>query len=134
MSNADPSINREVTSEDVERYRSAVRTAVADSTVRDVARAVGMSHGGLHNFLNGSEPHGRTIGLIRAWYIRTAGVERVSATELLTVISRLVATLPDQRRGVLNVLSAIESSYNQQGIVPPEWIARVLNRLGTAGD
>ena len=51
---------------------AAVRRAVERSSIRDVARQSGMSHGGVHNIVAGTtnRTNGATIRKLRDWYLR----------------------------------------------------------------
>jgi hypothetical protein len=50
---------------------AAVRRAVERSSIRDVARQSGMSHGGVHNIVTGTtnRTYGATICKLREWYL-----------------------------------------------------------------
>jgi transposase-like protein len=51
--------------------REAVRIRVAGSSLREVAKEVGIAHQSLHSFLEGKrEPYGKNLGKLREWYSR----------------------------------------------------------------
>lgn len=57
----------------VEEVRAVVRDAVEGSSVRRVAAEIGLPHGTVASFLKGSQPYGRTMEKLRAWYEGQAG-------------------------------------------------------------
>lgn len=117
------------TPDDLERFRDALRRAIRRSGLRVVAREVCMSPSGLQKFIDGTIPYSRTVERVRSWYFRKAGLHEVPPDEIADSLSRFVATLPDPTQGVLNLLSAIDQSYAEQGMLSPSWIIAVRSRL-----
>ena len=98
-----------------DRIRAFAHARVRETSLREVARDVGMSYSGLHSFLRGGEPYLRTRERLRAWYLRThhqgappptheevdaalmvltqhlhrGGVQQVSEAEVQSLIARL---------------------------------------------
>ena len=60
-----PSGDRRVS---LETLRAAARERVAGSSLRQVAREIGIQHDALARFLRGSQPYGRTVAKLQAWY------------------------------------------------------------------
>lgn len=120
--------HRAATTADLERYRIAIVDAIARSSLRAVARAVEMSPSGLTNFLHGSKPYGPTVERLRTWYYGAAGVHQAPPAEIISMLRRLVVTLPEPDAGVRNVLAAVDASYQDAGMFAPEWVgaARAL--------
>jgi len=53
----------------LEALREAVARRVADTSVRQTAREIGLSHQALSRFIRAeTEPYGTTVAKIRAWY------------------------------------------------------------------
>ena len=125
----DPVTVRRYVPEDLERYRVALATAIAHSSLRTVALAVGMSPTGLTKFLNGGEPYGKTIERLRNWYVREAGLHRMGADEIASLLRRVVATLPEPDVGVVNILEAVDRSYRSAGLRTPAWVSCVRGTL-----
>jgi Ser/Thr protein kinase RdoA (MazF antagonist) len=50
--------------------RAALRLRIDQTSLRNVAREVGMSLGGFHGFLAGTDAHPATLRKVRAWYVR----------------------------------------------------------------
>ena len=63
-----PSVNNGAVS--VDTLREAVRLRVEDTSLRQTAREIGISHPGLRDFLNGSEPYGPNLLKLREWHAR----------------------------------------------------------------
>ena len=121
---------RDVTSDDLERYRIALEGAIARSSLRAVATAVGMSPTGLSEFLDGARPRASTVERVRQWYQQHAGLDAVRPDEIAGQLRRMVATLPDPDSGVANLLDAVERSYQGAGAAAPAWVDRVRRRIG----
>jgi hypothetical protein len=120
--------------EDVEppeydRYRVAVRDAVARSTLRAVAKSVGMSPTGLQKFLDGTNPYGKTRERLRFWYFREAGFSSYAVEDAAYILRRLVGTLPAPDHGVADLLAAVEAAYQRAGMRAPEWVRLVRHEL-----
>ena len=113
-----------------ERYRDAVRQAIARSTLRTVAKEVGMSPTGLQKFLDGTNPYGKTRDRLRVWYFREAGFSSFGVEDAACILRRLVGTLPTPDYGVAGVLDAVESAYRRAGMYAPEWVRLVRHELG----
>ena len=113
-----------------ERYRDAVRQAIARSTLRSVAKDVGMSPTGLQKFLDGTNPYGKTRERLRVWYFREAGFSSFAVEDAAYILRRLVGTLPTPDYGVAGVLDAVDTAYQQQGMRAPEWVRLVRHELG----
>jgi hypothetical protein len=112
-----------------ERYRRAVRDAVARSTLRGVALQVGMSPTGLQKFLDGANPYGKTRERLRFWYFREAGFSTYAVEDAAYILRRLVGTLPAPDHGVAGVLDAVEAAYQRAGMMAPEWVRLVWHEL-----
>jgi len=113
-----------------ERFRAALRQTIARSTLRAVAREVGMSPSGLQNFLDGSNPYGKTRERLRLWYFREVGFGSFPAEDAAYILRRLVGTLPAPDRGVAGVLDAVDTAYQNEGMRAPEWVRLVRHELG----
>ena len=115
-----------------ERFRAALRHAIARSTLRTVAKDVGMSPSGLQKFLDGTNPYGKTRERLRLWYFREAGFSSFPVEDAAYILRRLVGTLPTPDHGVAGVLDAVESAYRRAGMYAPEWVRLVRHELGKA--
>jgi hypothetical protein len=113
-----------------ERFRSALRQAIARSTLRAVARDVGMSPSGLQKFLDGTNPYGKTRERLRMWYFREAGFSGYAVEDAAYILRRLVGTLPTPDYGVAGLLDAVDTAYQREGMRAPEWVRLVRHELG----
>jgi hypothetical protein len=57
-------------SREIDALREAVRYRVQGSTLRAIAAEIGMPHQTLHAFIQGSDPYGKNLGLLRTWYAK----------------------------------------------------------------
>lgn len=118
---------------ELDRIREALREAIARSTLRAVARRVGMSPTGLQEFVaGGSRPYGKTREKVRMWFYREAGFSSITPDDAAGLLRRLVGTLPEPERGVARLLDAVESAYHESGMLSPQWVKRVREVLARA--
>ena len=64
----------EVHIEEFRLLRAALEEAIARQSLRQVAKAVGMSPSGLHGLLRGAVPYAKTWERLRVWYTKRTGV------------------------------------------------------------
>ena len=115
---------------DLDRIRIALEAAIARSSLRAVARRVGMSPTGLTNFLyGGGKPYGKTLERVRNWYYSEAGLQQLRPDEIAGLLRRVVGTLPMPDVGVAIILEAVDRSYHSAGMMPPEWVRGVRELL-----
>jgi hypothetical protein len=126
MRENEPQVDDDATNE---RFRKAVREAIAFSTLRAVAKDVGMSPSGLQKFLEGTKPYGKTKERLRFWYFRQAGFSSYAVEDAAYILRRLVGTLPAPDHGVADVLNAVEASYQRAGMFAPEWVRLIRHEL-----
>jgi hypothetical protein len=116
----------------VRHLRDAARARVENSSLRGVAREIGMSPMGLRNFLHGTEPYAPTLRRLRNWYVRHAAlrsgaVHTEDATAALAVLVHDLAPVPRQEAAA-TVLEAVGRGYEQSGVVKPAWVAELRAR------
>ncbi len=81
------------------RIREAAVMTRASTSLREVARDVGMSPSGLSKFLDGAQPYSRTFNKLRAWYVRRGGRRPdMPAADALAAIGMLLSDVPDERK------------------------------------
>jgi hypothetical protein len=112
-----------------EALHAALHRAVEASSLRAVAEQVGMTHGGLHLYLQGTgRPRERTLRMLREWYLREAdrweGPDEQTARAAIAV---LVEGLPasEQERALGEISVVVRNAYERAKISPPEWLAAV---------
>ena len=127
MGGNEPGVDDDATNE---RFRHAVREAIAFSPLRAVAKDVGMSPSGLQKFLEGTKPYGKTKERLRFWYFRQAGFSSYAVEDAAYILRRLVGTLPTPDYGVAGVLDAVDTAYQRPGMHAPEWVRLVRHEFG----
>lgn len=116
---------KDYTAEDLDRFRIALESEIERTTLRAVARKVGMSPTGLTKFLAGGQPYGPTVARLRRWYYGEAGVHRTPPDLIAAELRRYVVTLPQPDGGVAKLLAAVDASYQEAGMFTPEWVGAV---------
>jgi hypothetical protein len=118
----------------VEHLRAAAAARVERSSLRRVAREIGMSPTGLKKFLQGTSPYSPTLRRLRSWYVRhAADIEGDVAPEAANVaLSVLVDDLPPEprRRTADDVLDCLGRGYDVSGRGRPPWVAELRARYG----
>jgi hypothetical protein len=117
---------------ELERIRTALRSAIERLTLRAVAVQVGMSPTGLHQFVAGASPYGKTRQKVRAWYYREAGFGAIPPEDALLLLRRMVGTLPEPDSGVALLLCCVEDAYVAAGMFAPGWVAKARTALASA--
>jgi hypothetical protein len=116
---------REETPGELERFRLALESEIARTSLRTVAVKVRMSPSGLSKFLGGGNPYRHTVGRLRAWYYGEAGVHQTPPELIAAQLRRYVVTLPQPDGGVAKLLEAVDASYREAGMFTPEWVSTV---------
>lgn len=81
---------------ELDRIRAELERELATSSLRSVAREVGMSPSGLSKVLAGGRPYRQTLTKLRAWRTRhTAGEPPITDEAALEVLLRRI---PERRR------------------------------------
>ena len=115
---------------------AAVRRAVERSSIRDVARQSGMSHGGIHNIVTGttSRTYGATIRKLRDWYLRhwARGGDGLTPEVAAYLIEQVVAAIEPGARSAaaLDLVRSLESIYASHQAPRPAWLSAVRDEYG----
>ena len=114
----------------VDTLRRAVAGSVSATSLRQVARDVGMSPTGLRKFLLGTTPYSATRKKLERWYVRRGGAPNIHSA--LSALEILVQDLPPSERlrameGILTVLG-----HSMSGKVP-NWIEQLRSQLREGG-
>ena len=113
----------------VDTLRRAVAGSVLATSLRQVARDVGMSPTGLRKFLSGTTPYSATRRKLEHWYVRHGrGPDLHSA---LSAIQVLVQDLPPAERiqAMEEILAVLGQSMSGK---VPNWIEQVRSQLREA--
>ena len=110
----------------VRHLRESAAARVENTSLRSVAREIGMSPTGLKKFLQGTAPYSPTLRRLRNWYVQFAAV-RSGAVELQDATAALAVLVhdlsPDPRRVAADcVLECVTRGYEQSGKARPGWV------------
>lgn len=110
----------------IETMRDAVADRIRSTSLRSVAREIGMSAAGLKKFLDGAAPYTPTVRRLRIWYVQHAAGRggEVLAAEAAAALNLLLFDLaPEPRRtAAAVVLDAMAAGYADSGKDVPPWL------------
>lgn len=110
---------------EVGAIRHAAQVAVERTSLRAVARRVGMSTPGLVRFLEGATPHEETFRKLREWYFgEFATSASPTAEDARAVLDLLLESVAEnQRPGITRqLIDTIRAAHREEGIEPPGWL------------
>ncbi len=113
----------------LERLRERVRERVRATSLRRVARAIGMSPDALDRFLNRGGPIiGKSRSKLFHWLNRVEAEADAEAVTCAHYIKALVAHMPPDGQvraaaGIIEVLVQVHAASNEQGV--PMWLERL---------
>jgi len=117
----------------VRHLREMAAARVRNTSLRGVAREIGMSPTGLKKFLLGTAPYSPTVRRLRRWYIHHAAlpngeVEYQDASAALAVLTH---DLPGEPRleAAVCVLDCLGRAYQAAGHARPAWVAELRDEL-----
>lgn len=118
----------------VRHLREAAAARVENTSLRGVAREVGMSPTGLKKFLNGTAPYSLTVRRLRRWYLQygAAPAAEVTYHEASAALQMLTHDLrADGRREASNcLLECLGRGYDAIGHARPDWLAQLRAEHG----
>lgn len=118
----------------VKHLRDAAAARVEKTSLRRVAREIGMSPTGLKKFILGTAPYSPTLRRLRKWYLQyaalpTGEVAREDASAALAVLTHDLS--PDARRHTSSeLLEAVGRGYDLAGKGRPRWVAELRAEIG----
>lgn len=112
---------------EIEFLRDAVRRRVEETSIRQVALEVKMSHGGIYNFVIGTVvPYGKTLAKVRAWYLAlwAEGGEGLSPDAARYLIAQMLGPIPRRVRETAQgeFLDGVEALFRRYGRSLPVWL------------
>jgi hypothetical protein len=119
----------------VQHLREMAAARVENTSLRGVAREIGMSPTGLKKFLMGTAPYSPTLRRLRKWYLQyaalpSAEVTYQDASNALVVLTHDLS--PDPRRETSDcVLDCLARGYDTTGRSRPRWVAELRAEYGT---
>lgn len=120
--------------DEIEFLRAALRRRAQETSVRQAAAEVGMSHGGVHNFITRNDlPYGKTLAKLRAWYIRqvATGEEALSSEVAGYLIEQMLAAIPPVQRPAAKaeMMEGLERLYRNREVPPPGWLGELRQEM-----
>jgi len=116
----------------VERVRESVAVRVQSTSLRSVARQVGMSPSGLEKFISGGSPYSRSREKLQEWWLREGSLPRSDVTTegVEAALGALLRDLPPRRRGaaMASLVRSLGELYAAQGGPGPPWLAELSER------
>lgn len=118
------------------QLRAAVSAAVERTSLRGVARDVGLSPTGLGKFLNGSQPYPSTRRKLERWFAAQAagnGAD-LGSGDALHVVRVLLHDLPPDAQPAAEerLIAALESVYAGSSLGVPAWLRALRGPLPSA--
>jgi hypothetical protein len=122
----------------LDRLRDAVEGGVANSSLRSVAREVGMSPSGLQKFRDGAQPYAATRLKLERWYVREAaqygrGPGTGSALAALQILTHDFPS-SQQKQVTGEILGVLEAAYHRRRLRPPGWLVELRRTLAPGGE
>ena len=109
----------------IEAIREAARRAVAETSLRAVARSIPMSPMGLQHFVNGTRPYRSTLRKLTAWYVnRGASRGEFSEETARAALAILLDGIPDEQQAAVRaaLVERIVFHYQQARTELPLWL------------
>lgn len=113
----------------VAAIREAARRAVAEASLRAVARRIPMSPMGLQHFINGTRPYRSTLRKLTAWYVnRGASRGEFSEDTARAALAILLDALPEDRQSEARraLLDRLAAAYRDAGAELPGWLKTLI--------
>lgn len=116
----------------IRRLRETIAERVESTSVRQIAREIGMSPTGLKKFLEGTAPYSPTLRRLRSWYVHYAAVAggEVVEYDASTALAVLVHDLsPGARQETVEeMLEALARGYDGSKKPRPDWLSRQVEQ------
>lgn len=118
----------------IKHLRETAAARVENTSLRSVAREIGMSPTGLKKFLLGTAPYSPTLRRLRNWYVQYAAVQggAVELEDAWAALSVLVHDLPPEpkRDAAGCLLECVGRGYDRAGRARPGWLGELRGRMG----
>src|SRR5215207_11576403 len=117
----------------VQHLRGMAASRVQQTSLRGVAREIGMSPTGLKKFLLGTAPYSPTLRRLRKWHVHHAALPagEVEYQDAEAAIAVLTHDLPGEprRETAECVLDCLGRGYDATGRARPRWVAELRQEL-----
>lgn len=119
----------------VEAIREAARHATQATSLRAVARQVGMSPMGLKHFLEGRRPYKATLRKLTVWFIAHGLQRGVGPDVIRAAISLMLEGLPadGHEPGEQALLAVVAQMHRRAGTQPPAWLPELRDENADTG-
>jgi hypothetical protein len=119
----------------LEAIREAARLATEATSLRAVARAVGMSPMGLRHFLDGRRPYKATLRRLTLWYVAHGLQAGAGEPVIRAAMSLMLEGLPSAGReaGEQALLAVVEQMHRRAGTQPPAWLSSLRDEDAVDG-
>jgi hypothetical protein len=122
---------REILPNSIERLRESVAARARSTSLRAVAREVGMSPSGLDKFLSGGNPYSGTRRKLYNWWLRSQGepeVPRLSSEAADSALRALLHDVAPERREVIlaELVRTLRDLHHAHGELCPPWLAELV--------
>ena len=118
----------------IQHLRDTASSRVEGSSLRRVAREIGMSPTGLKKFLLGTAPYSPTLRRLRKWYLQYGGTHAgvVGEEEVGHALAVLTQDLPPGPRRLTTdaVLDSLAQGYDASGRERPQWVSELRKQYG----
>ena len=122
----------------IRHLREAATARVENTSLRCVAREIGMCPTGLKKFLLGTSPYAPTLRRLRSWYVQYANrrTGQVEMEEASAAVALLVHDLtPEPRQETAScLLDCVGRGYDASGRTRPDWLDALKRRMADAPD
>ena len=121
----------------LDRLRERARERVERTSLRAVARAVGMSPKALEGFLAGDPIRSASRRKLFAWLMDTDLEADERGAQRVRLLQTLVADLPEGRQlpALVRLLEAIRHEFDPEAGAPvPLWLSRITEKVGAYAD
>lgn len=128
-------ITRPVTAELEQEFaaiRQALRREAERTSLRAVAREVGMTPTGLRGVLDGATPYATTRARLRAWHFRWQRGREPTPAEADELVRLILRRVPDPERCIGLLLETVETLHLRAGVFPPPWVSALADRYRAA--
>jgi hypothetical protein len=120
----------------IRHLRETAAARVENTSLRSVAREIGMSPTGLKKFLQGTAPYSPTLRRLRTWYVQYAALSagEVMSQDASAALAVLVHDLsPDPKKVAAGcLLDCMGRAYDQSGKTRPVWITELRDHFEAA--
>ncbi|HEU4558075.1 MAG TPA: hypothetical protein VFS20_09505 [Longimicrobium sp.] len=119
----------------IEAIREAARLATQATSLRAVARQVGLSPMGLRHFLDGRRPYTATLRKLMVWFISHGSQRGAGEDAIRAAMSLMLEGLPaDGRESAAQaLLETVEQMHRRAGTRPPAWLPALRGEEDDSG-